>query len=91
MTQKSNMPDPKSGFDILIILMDEDTPRNPFELLSLDDNVCECGASGLVPSYLAMPSLKAAILAVLELFPLEACPMEKTVISVTGRMHYILN
>ncbi len=71
--------------------MDEDIPCSPFELPLLEGNVCECGALEPALSSQDMLSLKAAILAVLELFPQEACPTEKTVISVTGRMRYILN
>ena len=63
--QRFNMPDPKYGFDILIVWMDEDIPRSPFALPSLLDSVCECGASELAPSSRDTPSLKAAILAVL--------------------------
>ncbi|KKL91943.1 hypothetical protein LCGC14_1889590 [marine sediment metagenome] len=89
--QRFNMPDPKYGFDILIVWMDEGTPRSPFEPLSFNGSACECGASEPVPSFQATPSIKAAILAVLELFPPVPCPTEKTVISVTGLNRCILN
>ncbi len=89
--QRFNMPDPKYGFDILIVWMDEDTPRSPFALPLLLDSVCECGASVPALSSRDTRSIKAAILAVLELFPPAACPTEKTVISVTGLNRCILN
>ncbi len=89
--QRYNMPDPKYGYDILIILMGEDTPSKAFEPLSSLDDACECGALAPVLSFPDMPSLKAAILAEWETFPLAGCPTEKTVISVTGPMRCILN
>ncbi len=85
------MLDPKYGYDILIILTDEGTLHNPFEQLSWDDSDCACGDSAPAPSFPDMPLLKAAILAVLELFPPAACLTEKTVISVPEQIRYILN
>ena len=85
------MPDPKYGLDILIILMGEDTLHSPFERLLLDDSDSESGALEPVLSFLAMPSLKDAILAELETFLQGACRTEKTVISVGEPMRYILN
>ena len=85
------MPDPKYGYDILIILMDEDTLHRASELPSWDDNECECGALELAPSSPDMHLLKAAILAALESYLPEACPTGKIVISVIEPMRYILN
>ncbi len=85
------MPDPKYGYDILIVLTGEDILSNPSELPLSLDSACGCGASELAPSSLDMLSLKAAILAALEHFLPVACPMEKTVISVTGQNRCILN
>ena len=89
--QRPNMPDPKYGYDILIVLTEGDTQSNPFGLLSSDASVCECGALVPAPSFLDMLLSRAAILAALaNCLPVQ-WPMEKTVISVTGPSRCILN
>ncbi len=85
------MLDPKYGYDILIILMDEGIPLSPLEQLLWLEAACEFGDSAPARLYQGMPSLKAVILAESGICPLGPCPTEKTVISVGEPMRFILN